>query len=101
MQEGQPNPEMSAQRESLGMVAYCLIVIVLSLAGLVAAFLTRLVTSIDGLLLLMICLMMGGLFSLMLFLTAKEEGWLPGAHKKQDNSAPAANPGPAKPGEGK
>jgi hypothetical protein len=102
MQGGLANPTMSTQREEgLGMLAYCAIVIVLSLAGLVAAFLTRLVTSIDGLLLLMICLMMGGLFSLMLFLTARDEGWLPSRHKKQEASAPAANPGPAKTGEGK
>jgi hypothetical protein len=82
-------------------VAYCAIMIVLALAGLVAAFLTRLVTSVDGLLLLMICLLMLGLFSLMLFLTAKDEGWLPTGHKKQKSSAASPSAGPAKTGEGK
>ena len=81
---------MPNQREGIGLVAYCAIVIVLSLAGIIAAAATRMVTSLDGLLLLMVCLMMGGLFSLMLLLTAKDEGWLPGGKKK-----------PPKTGEGK
>ncbi len=78
---------MDTQREGLGLVAMCAIVILLSVAGLASAFITGLVTSVDGLLLLMICLMMGGLFTLMLLLTAKDEGWLPGFSKKA--SAPA------------
>lgn len=86
----------SAEREGIGLVAYCAIIIVLAVAGFVAAFLTRLVTSVDGLLLLMICLMMGGLFSLMLLLTARDEGWLPARHKKSESPA-----GPAKTGKGK
>jgi hypothetical protein len=92
---------MSSEREGIGLVAYCLIVIVLSLAGLVAAFLTRLVTSVDGLLLLMISLLMGGLFSLMLFLTARDEGWLPARHKNPKGSAASSSTAPAKTGEGK
>ena len=55
----------------------CVIVIVLSVAGLASDFVTRLVSSVDGLLLLMICLMMAGIFSLMVFVLAKEAGWLP------------------------
>lgn len=90
---------MTTEREEgIGMVAMCAIIILLSLGGLVAAFETRLVTSVDGLLLLMICLMMGGLFTLMLLLTAKDEGWLPSMHKKQGDSAGS---GPTKPAEGK
>jgi hypothetical protein len=82
-------------------VAYCAIMIVLAVAGVVAAFLTRLVTSVDGLLLLMICLMMGGLFSLMLFLTARDEGWLPARHKKSKSPAESSPAAPAKTGGGK
>jgi hypothetical protein len=92
---------MPSEREGIGLVAYCAIIIVLSLAGLVAAFLTRLVTSVDGLLLLMICLLMGGLFSLMLFLTARDEGWLPKGHKTTKSSAAPSAAAPAKTGEGK
>jgi hypothetical protein len=80
---------MDTQREGLGLVAMCAIVILLSVLGLVSAFVTGLVTSVDGLLLLMICLMMGGLFTLMLLLTAKDEGWLPGFGKKENASGAA------------
>jgi hypothetical protein len=88
---------MPNRREDLGLLAICAIFVVLSLAGLAAAFLTRLVTNIDGLLLIVICLMMGGLFSLMVLGIAKEEGWLPSGKKKQEGGTVQS----AKPGEGK
>ncbi len=87
---------MSSQRGVLSLIGICLFVILLSVAGLASDFLTHLLSNIDGLLLFAVCALMGGLFSLMLFLMAREEGWLPGAHKKA-----AANPGPKKAGEGK
>ena len=88
---------MPIRRESLGLLAICVLFVVLSLAGLAAAFLTRLTTNVDGLLLIIICLMMGGLFSLTLLQLAKEQGWLPSRKKKQaDPAAPAANPAAAK-----
>ena len=86
------SPTMPNRREDVSLLAVCAIFLLLSLAGLAAAFLTRLVTNIDGLLLIVICLMMGGLFSLMLFGIAKDAGWLPSPKKKQES---------AKPGEGK
>ena len=93
---------MPMRREGVGLVAICVIFLLLSLAGLAAAFLTRLVTNIDGLLLVAICLMMGGLFSLTLLGIAKEQGWLPARKKKQEEPATArANLGSARPGEGK
>ena len=89
---------MSSQRSVLGLIGICLFVVLLSVAGLASDFLTHLLSNIDGLLLFAVCALMGGLFTLMLFLMASEEGWLPGAHKK---SAAAGNPGPKKAGEGK
>jgi hypothetical protein len=86
---------MPNQREDISLLAVCAIFLVLSVAGLAAAFITRLITSIDGLLLIMICLMMGGLFTLMLVSVAKDAGWLPSGKKKSDAAASA------KPGEGK
>jgi len=91
---------MPMKREGLGLLAMCALFVVLSLAGLAAAFVTRLITNIDGLLLVFICLMMGGLFSLALFGVAKEEGFLP---KRKAKLEPAAAPArsvsePAKPG---
>jgi hypothetical protein len=89
MQGGEAASTMPNEKEGLGMLAMCTIIVALSVAGVVAAFVTRLVDSVDGLLLLMISLMMGGVFALMLLLTAKEEGWLPSRAKKKDSSAKA------------
>src|SRR5258706_15908861 len=98
---------MPNRREDLGLLAICAIFVVLSLAGLAAAFMTRLVTNIDGLLLVMISLMMGGLFSVTLLGIAREEGWLPSRKKKPEAAAAPpvattpAKPDSVKPGEGK
>ena len=42
-----------------------------------SAFVTDLQRDIDGLLLILVCALMGGLFSITLFLLAKNHGWLP------------------------
>jgi len=83
----------------LGLVGICVVILLLSFAGLASDFITRLIGNIDGLLLLFICLMMLGLFAGMLFAMGKEEGWLPSRHRAEAGSA--SNPGPKKPGEGK
>lgn len=50
-------------------LVFAVVIILLSVLGLVWDFATGLITSgVDGLLLLLICLMMGGLFSLQLLL---------------------------------
>jgi hypothetical protein len=95
---------MTTQRGILGLVGICVLIVLLSAAGLASVVLTHLDLSLDGLLLIMTCLMMGGLFLLMLALIAKEQGWLPTRHKKESPEAPApqaATPrtAPAKPGE--
>jgi hypothetical protein len=81
----------------LGLVGICVVILLLSFAGLASDFVTRLIGNIDGLLLLFICLMMLGLFAGMLLAMGKEEGWLPSRH----HAEAASNPGPKKPGEGK
>jgi hypothetical protein len=73
---------MMSQREDLGLAAICLVVILLSLGGIVAAVLTGLLPGLDGLLLLLICLMMIAIFSPPLIAVAKQEGWLPSRSKK-------------------
>jgi hypothetical protein len=88
---------MTKQQGVLGLVGICVVVLLLSFAGMASDIVTRLIGNIDGLLLLVICLMMLGLFAGMLFAMAHEEGWLLSRH----HSAPASNPGPKKPGEGK
>ena len=87
---------MSTQNRILGAVIVCVTVIVLSVAGLASDFMTRLISSVDGLLLLMICLMMAGIFSLMIFVLVKEAGWLPSRSRAPVAAASAvASPRPA------
>ncbi len=78
---GQADQIMS-KREDLGLAAICLVVILLSIGGIVAAVLTSLLPSLDGLLLVLVCLMMIAIFSPPLVALAKEEGWLPSRGKK-------------------
>ena len=75
---------MSAQREVLTLAAICAVIVLLSLLGLVWAFAAGLLYPhilLDGLLLVMICLMMAGIFSLLLLQVAKQAGWLPFGRK--------------------
>ncbi len=80
----------------LGLVAICLVIVVLSFSGLASDVLTRLDLDLDGLLLIMVSLLMAGLFLLMLFMIAKDQGWLPGGHKTESAAAaPGAKAAPA------
>lgn len=69
---------MNPKREQVVLAGLCLLVMLLSLAGLVWAFLTGLLyphLNMDGLLLVLICLTMAGVFKLMFFSVAKSAGW--------------------------
>ncbi len=78
---------MGNTRQGLAFALICLIVIVFSVAGIVAAFVTHIELNIDGILLVAIGLVMGGLFTLMLFQIAREHGWLPTRRKKETPAA--------------
>jgi hypothetical protein len=96
---------MTKEQGLLGLVGLCVVTLVLSFAGLISDFVTRLIGNIDGLLLLMICLMMAGLFCGVLYSIAKEQGWLP-ARRKSAEAVPAqakaqASPVSKQPAEGK
>lgn len=88
---------MTKQQGILGLLGVCLFVILLSVAGLASDFVTHLLGNIDGLLLFAICLMMAGLFALMLLMIFKEEGWIPSHHEKPAAAAPAPKPAAVKP----
>ena len=79
-----------------GLVGICLLVLVLSAAGLASDFLTRLGLDLDGLLLILCSLLMGLLFLIMLFVIAKEQDWIP-ARGKKESAAAATAPKPAAP----
>jgi len=89
-----------SQREDLALAAICLAVVLLSVAGIVAALLTGLLPGLDGLLLVFVCLMMGGLFSMPLLTLAKQNGWLPSLRKGKKASS-TADSEPKDSGEGK
>ena len=74
----------------LGLVGICVLIVVLSAAGLASDFLTRLGLDLDGLLLILTSLLMGLLFLIMLFVIAKEQGWIPARAKKAAEPKPAA-----------
>lgn len=83
---------MGSTRQGLTLAMISLVVIAFSVAGVVAAFVARIALDIDGILLIGTCLLMGGLFALMLLLIAREQGWLPARGK----DAPAASAPDAK-----
>jgi hypothetical protein len=80
-------------KAALSLLGICALIILLSLAGLASDVLSRLLTSVDGLLLLMVCLLMAGLFFLMLVVLAWESGLFPHSSRASEASA--------KPGAGK
>ena len=86
---------MKKEHGILGLAAICLVIVVLSVSGLASDILTRLDLDLDGLLLIMVSLLMAGLFLLMLFIIAKEQGWLPARPKKESAAAPGAKAAPA------
>ncbi|HXN21278.1 MAG TPA: hypothetical protein VOA41_00885 [Candidatus Dormibacteraeota bacterium] len=77
---------MKTSHGILELAAICLIIVILSIVGVIADFLAHIALNIDGLLLLATCLMMGGLFTLMLFLIARDQGWIP---RREKNVSPA------------
>lgn len=89
---------MPITRSSLSLVALCAIVILLSLGGLAWAIIAGIALTLDGLLLVFTCLLMAGIFFLMLLILAKEHGWIRLPSKKaaaapaKSVGAPAAAP---------
>ncbi|GEM_PF-5990236 len=77
---------MNAKQDNLVHAGICLVMIVLSGAGLAYGFVGRLILApdapftLDGILLALICLTTGGIFTLMLAVHAVKMGWvkLPG-----------------------
>src|ERR1700689_5554957 len=74
----------------------CALFVALALIGIVWEITSGLLTSgIDGIMLLAICLMMGGIFSLMILMMVYQAGLLPFSRAKP--AAPAAQKAPAAP----
>jgi hypothetical protein len=67
---------MNGQQKPPVLLIMCAVIVVLSVLGIVGGLSTRLIGSLDGLLMLAICLMMALIFVLLLFVLAKEQGWI-------------------------
>jgi len=82
---------MNGQENEAELVVMSVVMIVLSVAGIIAGFSRDLFGGIDGLLILGVALMILLIFSLLLFFQAKQLGWI-GKHSKDDTAAapPAA-----------
>jgi len=75
------------------LAAISVVLLVFSIVGIVWDIASGLlVGGVDGILLLAVCLMMGGVFTLELFLVGRQAGWVPafGGAKKKDAPQPAA-----------
>ena len=73
---------MNGKENEAELAIMSVVMIVLSLAGIIAGFSKGLFGAIDGLLLLAIALMVLVIFSLLLIVQAKQQGWL-GKHKEK------------------
>jgi hypothetical protein len=82
---------MFDRQNNLVLLSICVIFTLLSLVGIVWDITSGLLTSgLDGIMLIMICLMIGGVFSLEILVVADDAGWI-----KLPSLIPA--PAPAKP----
>lgn len=72
---------MNGQQNPLVLITFCAVLVAFSIWGLVAAIRARLLSNIDGLLMVAVCLMIAVIFGLLLYVLAKEQGWL-GKHSK-------------------
>jgi hypothetical protein len=67
---------MNGQENPVELLVICAVMLVLSILGVLGGLSPRLFGSLDGLLIVAICLMMALIFAILLFVLAKERGWL-------------------------
>jgi bacteriorhodopsin len=90
--------DMTSKAHRIEFGALCALVIILSIWGIIWCISSGLITSgIDGIMLLLICLMMGGVFSLLLAHMLWAAGLIPGFKPAPAVAAPAAKAAAAAP----
>ena len=67
---------MNGKENPLELLVICAVMLVLSLLGVMGSLVTPLRGNLDGLLMLAVCLMTALIFAILLFVLAKERGWL-------------------------
>ena len=84
---------MNGKENEAELVIMSVVMIVLSILGIIAGFSRDLFGGIDGLLMLGVALMILLIFSLLLLVQAKQQGWIGKRHKDE---GPAGAPPAAK-----
>jgi len=67
---------MNGQENPLELLVICAVMLGLSIFGILGGLSARLFGTLDGLLMLAVCLMTALIFAILLFVLAKERGWL-------------------------
>jgi hypothetical protein len=67
---------MNGQENPVELLIICAVMLVLSIAGILGGLSARLFGTLDGLLMLAVCMMTALIFAILLFVLAKERGWL-------------------------
>jgi hypothetical protein len=81
---------MKGQENEAELTIMSAVIVVLSILGIIAGFSRELFHGIDGLLMLGVALMMFLIFSLLLLVQAKQQGWIGKHHKDESPSSPPA-----------
>jgi hypothetical protein len=81
---------MNGQENEAELAIMSVVMIVLSILGIIAGFSRDLFGGIDGLLMLGVALMILLVFSLLLFVQAKEQGWIGKGRKDEGPAGPPA-----------
>ena len=81
---------MNGKENPLELLVMCAVLIVLAVLGIAGGFSRGLLGSMDGILMLGVCLMMALIFALLLFVLAREQGWLGKKESGAGNTSPAA-----------
>jgi hypothetical protein len=84
---------MNGQENPVELLVICAVMLVLSVLGILGGLSPRLFGSLDGLLIVAVSLMMALIFGILLFVLAKQRGWL---GKRHPDSGAAAPPSAAK-----
>ena len=81
---------MKGQENEAELVIMSVVMIVLSVLGIIAGFSRELFKGIDGLLILGVALMILLIFTLLLLVQAKQQGWIGKSHKEGGAPGPPA-----------
>jgi hypothetical protein len=81
---------MNGKENPLELLVMCAVMILLSILGIVGGLSRRLFGGLDGLLMLSVCLMMALIAAILLFVLAKEHGWLGKGKQEEVTATPAA-----------